>query len=89
MSTFPEALKEIRSAKTVIRQLISAGGATREMWATALEVLEDDILREWNEANANWRAEVRSRHTDACWRGLEDPGGACICRPPAAVREDR
>lgn len=58
MSTFPDALKEIRSAKTVIRQLISAGGATREMWATALEVLEDDIKREWNETNEKRRLEV-------------------------------
>lgn len=57
MSTFPEALKQLRAAKTVVRQT-KAGAALKEMWATALEMLEDDVKREWNEMNAKRRLEL-------------------------------
>jgi hypothetical protein len=57
MSTFPEALKHVRAAKTVVRQT-SAGGALKEAWAAALDVIEQDIKREWNERNAKRRLAV-------------------------------
>ena len=57
MSTFPEALKQLRAAKTVVRQT-SAGGALKEMWAAALDAIEEDVKREWNERNAKRRLAV-------------------------------
>ncbi|MBL8909856.1 MAG: hypothetical protein JNM17_04040 [Archangium sp.] len=57
MSTFQEALKHLKSAKTVVRQT-KAGGALKEMWAEAIKVIEDDVKREWSETNAKHRAEA-------------------------------
>lgn len=54
MSTYPEALKQLRAATTVIRQT-RAGAALRAAWAAALEMVEADVLREWNETNAKRR----------------------------------
>lgn len=54
MSTFTDALRDLRRAKTVVRQT-NAGAALKEMWAAALEAIEDDIKREWNERNARAR----------------------------------
>lgn len=53
-TTFPDALKAIRAAKTAVRQA-SAGTALKEAWAAALEVIEADVLREWNDVNAKRR----------------------------------
>lgn len=54
MSTFSDALKDLKRAKTVLRQT-NAGAALKEMWAEALQAIEDDVKREWNERNAKLR----------------------------------
>lgn len=62
-TTFQDALRQLRSAKTVVGQC-SAGTSLKAMWVAALETIEDDVKREWNETNARRRAELGDRPGD-------------------------